>query len=405
MKLLRQTGIITLLLIAAFLFACDGGGGSSDGGTGTLSLSLTDSSCGSYAAIYVTIDEVQANKSDTNGNSGWVTIGEPMKTYNLLELVNGVTEVLGTDELSAGFYKQIRLIIGKNAESENNINGEDHPFANYVVFKEDGTYQELKIPSGFNTGIKLVHNFEVIKDEIVELLLDFEACRSVVETGNGKYMLKPTIKIIKTLDKYSVFGNVTDASTTPPEPLTQAMVSAQITDGRSASVVRSTLTSSDSGFEGEYSILLSPGQTYNVVAFSDKKVGGPESLMMYAPACKETTIPDDSNIEKKFELEQTEYHTISGEVYVDGEIDSGNPPVVYVSFYSFVNCEPLQLEEYVEVTSESKSPDETTHKFSYSVDLPKGTYDVVASSEGRIPDTVQDVKITDGDAVVDLLEL
>jgi hypothetical protein len=401
MKLLKQLGIILFLLTTTFLFACGGGGGGSDGGTGTLSVALTDSSCGSYAAIYVTIDEVQVNQSE-NGNSGWRTVAKPMKTYNLLKLINGVTEVLGDNELAAGVYHQIRLIIGKIAESENNINGVPHPYANYVVF-DDGSEEPLKIPSGYNTGIQLVHNYEVVENSSVELLLDFEACKSVVETGSGKYLLKPTIKVIDTLNKFAVFGDVTENNSNPVLHITSALVSAQISDGRSASVVRSTLTSAESGTEGQYSILLSPGQTYNIVVYSDDKVGAEGSEKLYSPVCKEITIPVDEDIEQNFALDQSAYNTFSGDVYVNGIIDPDDPPVVYISFFSFLNCDPL--EQYVEVTSLSMSPNPDTNRFSFSVDLPHGEYDVVASSPGFDPDTVQDKVLGEGDPITVSLEL
>jgi hypothetical protein len=402
MKFLKRSGIIAFLLITTFLFACGGGGGGgSDVGTGTLSVALTDSSCSSYAAIYITIDEVQVNKS-ANGNSGWRTVATPMKTYNLLKLINGVTEVLGDEELTAGIYNQIRLIIGRTPESENNINGEPHPYANYVVF-DDGSDEPLKIPSGYNTGIKLVHNFEVEENNIVELLLDFVACRSVVETGSGKYMLKPTIKVIETLNKFDVFGDVTENNADPVLHITGALVSAQISDGRSASAVRSTLTSAESGEEGHYRILLSPGQTYNIVVYSDDKIGEPGSENLYSPACKEIIVPFDENIEQNFALEQSEYNTISGDVYVSGIIDPDDPPVVYISFFSWLNCDPM--EEYIEVTSLSMSPNPDDNMFSFSVDLPLGVYDVVASSQGFVPDTVQDIEVAIGDPIAISLEL
>ena len=401
MNFSRRSGIIAFLLITTFLFACGGGGGGSDVGTGTLSVALTDSSCSSYAAIYVTIDEVQVNRS-ANGNSGWQTVATPMKTYNLLKLINGVTEVLGDQELTAGNYNQIRLIIGKTPESENNINGEPHPYANYVVF-DDGSDEPLKIPSGYNTGIKLVHNFEVEENNIVELLLDFVACRSVVETGSGKYILKPTIKVIETLNKFDVFGDVTENNTDPVLHITGALVSAQISDGRSASVVRATLTSVEIGEEGRYRILLSPGQSYNIVVYSDDKVGTPGSEKLYSPACKEITIPSDENIEQNFALEKSEYNTISGDVFVSGIIDPDDPPVVYVSFFSFLNCDPI--DQYIEVTSLAMSPNPDDNMFSFSVNLPLGVYDVVALSQGFVPDTVQDIDVVSGDPITVSLEL
>ncbi len=399
MKFVKLFGIFVFFLATFYLVACSGGGSGSGGGIGTLSVALTDSSCGSYAAIYVTIDEVQVN------NSGWQTVATPMKTYNLLRLINGVTEVLGEDELEAGVYNQIRLIIGKTPESENNINGVPHPYANYVLF-DDGSDEPLKIPSGYNTGIKLVHNFEVEEDSFVELLLDFEACRSVVETGSGKYILKPTIKVIETLNKFDVFGDVTENNTDPVLHITGALVSAQISDGLSASVVRSTLTSAESGEEGRYRILLSPGQTYNIVVYSDDKVGAPGSEKLYSPACAEITVPLDEDIEQNFALVKSDFGTITGDVHVNGVIDpiEEERPVVYISFFSWLNCDPI--DEDVEVMSLSMSPD-ADGDISFSVELPLGEYDVVASSQGFVPDTVTGIVLeSSGDSFDDVsLEL
>ena len=392
MKFVKQCGILVLFLTTTFLFACSGGGGSSGGETGTLSMALTDSSTGKYLAIYVTIDEVQVNKKDStsNGNSGWKTVATPMKTYNLLKLVNGVTEILGEDELEAGTYHQIRLIIGKTAESENNINGEPHPDANYVF--EDGSNDEpLKIPSGYQTGVKLVHTFKVGKDGFVELVLDFEACKSVVETGSGKYILKPTIKVIETANKYDVYGKVTDGETALP--IEGALVSAQISEGLSASVVRSTLTSDVADEVGQYRLLLSPGQTYNIVVYSDKKVDDSGTQKLYPPACAEITVPLEEDLPKDFTLVKSDFGTISGDVSVSGVIDPEDPPIVYISFYTTLECGD---NDYIEVTSLSVSPDADSGIYTYTVDLPVGEYDVVASSEGFDPDTETAVEVTSG---------
>ncbi len=397
MKALKLSAWIILSLSILIFNACGGGGSSDGGGTGTVSVGLTDSSTSKYLAIYVTIDEVQVNKknSSSNGNSGWKTVATPMKTYNLLKLVNGVTEILGEDELEAGTYQQIRMIIGKTAESENNINGEPHPDANYVVLI-DGSYVHLKIPSGYQTGVKLVHNFEVEDGSFVELVLDFEACKSVAETGSGKYILKPTIKVIETANKYDVYGKVTEDNTDPAIPITGALVSAQISEGLSATVVRSTLTSD----EGQYSLLLSPGQTYNIVVYSSKKVDVGQKL--YSPACAEITVPPDKDLEQNFTLVKSDFGTITGDVSVSGVIDPDDPPIVYISFYTTLECGD---NDYIEVTSLSVSPDTVSGIYTYTVDLPAGEYDVVASSEGFDPDTATGVALTSGASVDIDLEL
>lgn len=399
MKALNLRVWIILSLSLLILTAC-GGGGSDEVGTGTVSVGLTDSSTGRYKAVYVTIDEVQVNKNDgsSNANSGWETVATPKKTYNLLKLVNGLTEVLGEEELEAGIYHQIRMIIGKNAESENNINGEPHPSANYVVLTDD-SYVELKIPSGYQTGVKLVHNFEVEEGSFVELVLDFEACRSVVETGSDKYILKPTIKVIETENKSDVHGEVTEFGADPALPVTGALVSAQISDGFSASVVRSTLTSDIEGVEGQYSLLLSPGQTYNMVVYSDKKVGDPEEEKLYLPACAKITVPLNVDLQQDFTLVKSDFGTINGTVTFSEDIVLGDPPVIYLSFYTTLECGD---NDYIEVTSFLVSPDPVSHIYEYSVDLPLGEYDVVASSEGFDPITEAVVLISGNPVVNDI---
>jgi hypothetical protein len=387
MNNLRRFEILSLFITTVFLFACGGGGSGSSDGVGTLAVSLTDSSCSTYKAIYVTIDEVQVNKNDgsSNGNSGWETVATPMKTYNLYSLVNGVTEVLGEQDLTEGTYKQIRLIIGKEAESEDNINGDPHPAANYVLFNDD-TYESLKIPSGFQTGVKLVHNFVVAENSYVELVLDFEACNSVVETGNGKYLLKPTIKIIQTEDKTEVYGTVTDADTNGA--IEHASVSAQITDGLSVSIARSTVTSNLVDEEGQYSLFLSPDQTYHVVIFSDEEVENGGEQKLYTPTCQQVIEPKQV-FEQNFSLNKSSIGTISGNVRVSGDIDPDDLPVVKISFFSLL---PLPCDAYVEVTNLVMSPD-TDGDFSYSINLPYGTYDVVASSQGYTPASAPDVTL------------
>ena len=377
--------IVSFILIVAILMtSCGGGGGggSTSTGTGTLSFALTDSSTLKYKAIYVTIDEVQVNRKDnsSNGNSGWTTVATPQQTYNLLKLINGLTAVLGDSELEAGMYRQIRLNIGRHQESENNILGVPHPFANYVILNDGSdTIEELKVPSGFQTGIKLVHNFRVLENTVVELVLDFDACRSVVETGNNKYLLKPAIKVIETENKSTIYGDVLDS--TSNAPITGVLVSAQISEGRSATIVRSTLTSDATGEEGQYSLLLSPGQEYNIVAFSDQKVDESGIEKMYEPACSQIAVQNNADTINDYQLVTNDYGTISGSVTVSGDIDPDNPPVVYVNFFRELTC------GYVEIVSVPMSPDPSTHTFSFSADLPLGLYDVVATSEGFVPDT------------------
>ena len=70
-------------------------------------------------------------------------------------------------------------------------------------------WHEMKVPSGYESGIKLVRTFTITEGDITELILDFDAAKSIVKAGNsGKYILKPTIKVIGTKSLAKVYGHV-----------------------------------------------------------------------------------------------------------------------------------------------------------------------------------------------------
>jgi len=85
---------------------------------------------------------------------------------------------MGEATLEAGTYTQIRLLLDAGS---------------YVVV--NGTRHPITIPSGFETGIKLIHQFRIDANFLYELYLDFDANRSIVLTGSGEYKLKPTIRV------------------------------------------------------------------------------------------------------------------------------------------------------------------------------------------------------------------
>ena len=225
---LVKYGLTFLLIIP--LISCSSGGG---GGTGTLGIGLTDTP-GDYDHVFVTIKEVQVKKGLNNGESGWIKGISVDKTFDLLELQNGAIADLGLTELEAGKYNQLRLILSSEPLG-------DHPFANYVVIQgevpeeyiigqEQGEYyttEELKVPSGLQTGIKIVQGFTIEVGGSTELTLDFHAEKSVVQAGNNtKWLLKPTIKVLETVT-YSVSGVVDTMVGDNLVPLNGASVSAQ----------------------------------------------------------------------------------------------------------------------------------------------------------------------------------
>ena len=274
--------MLSIACILGFISCGGGGGGTSGVGvveTGTVSVALVDSASEDYAAVYVTINDIQFHLGgNENSPNSWKSIQGSIEypvTVNLLELVNGVRLDLGLVELPAGHHTQLRLIIGDEAELHTiNILSQSHPYANYVIIDNDPgaavdpEIQELKIPSGDKTGIKIVGGYNIAANQTTELILDFDACRSIVEAGkSGQWHLKPTIKMGETAGYSIIKGKITDEADAGLEGV---LVSAQqfysgASDAKDEVIVTaSTLTD----INGDYSLFIKPG-TYNIVAFMD----------------------------------------------------------------------------------------------------------------------------------------
>jgi hypothetical protein len=146
------------------------------GSSGTLQLSLTDAPLDGATEVNVTIASIEAHQ-----NGDWTTVLDEERSYNLLDLQGGVTADLGAADFPAGKITQIRLHLSDSTPP--------------TVVDAAGT-QELTIPSGYQSGIKLVGCFEVKDGETTDITLDFDAARSV-QSGGGGLEMRPTIKIVE----------------------------------------------------------------------------------------------------------------------------------------------------------------------------------------------------------------
>jgi hypothetical protein len=160
--------------------------------TGTLKLYLSDAplDAENVTGVYITINEIQYHLDDQ-----WITCEEfaGKQTYDLLELTGGNVALLGEFTLPAGNYTQIRFMLDI---PENGA----HP-ANpgcYIEFADDST-EPLFVPSGGQTGYKAIGHFEVTPNGTVVVTADFDVRKAVVVAGSS-YILKPTIKLIVTVN-------------------------------------------------------------------------------------------------------------------------------------------------------------------------------------------------------------
>lgn len=231
-------------------------------------------------------------------------VGEPQKTYNLLDLVNGKTELLGSVTLEPGQYSQMRLIISATPDNSLNVYNESHPFANYVVTNDDDIH-ELKIPSGMQSGIKLVRGFTIEPGGMVDLVLDFNALKSIVKAGaSGNWLLKPTIKIIDTMTYAEITGSVFDEVS--GEPLEGVLVIAQLNETFGEAEIVQTASVTDEN--GEYKLLIDPG-IYTLAV----------SLEGYSPITMDVDLRENGGIVSDFVLNPVETGVVTGMVSLNND--------------------------------------------------------------------------------------
>ena len=252
---MRLLTLLSMTLVALFIAAgCSDDESTSPGtvdGNGTLKMYMTDAP-GDYEAVNVTISSISVHYADgtedTEGeeeegeeeapakaaatDGSWIEVATGPMSVDLLTLANGATLMLGTTELAAGQYTQVRLAV---ESAEVVIDGESIP---------------LTVPS---SNIKLIHPFTVEADAVTELVLDFDAERSVHVTGgnNPKYMMNPTIRIAEAVLSGGITGTVSE-----PE------------EGMSASAYNGDELVSTSAVDagtGAFALAFLPQGTYTVV--------------------------------------------------------------------------------------------------------------------------------------------
>src|SRR5215471_18941646 len=177
--------------VAITLSACSGGGGDSSGNS-TLNLGLTDSNVTGVTKVWiqftgVEVKPVNANPIDFNFS--------PDKGFDLLTLQGGTTATfLNGSTIPSGAYEWVRLMVDTN------------PGASYAV---DSTGQHnLTIPSGAETGLKLIQGFTMPVGGVANFTVDFMVGKSLLAPPGQSpdYTLKPVLRLVDNAQVGTISG-------------------------------------------------------------------------------------------------------------------------------------------------------------------------------------------------------
>ncbi|MGC2048777.1 MAG: DUF4382 domain-containing protein [Gallionella sp.] len=275
------------------------GSSNSSSAPGTLGVSLTDSPACGFDAVNVTVSMVRVHQSAsaTENDAGWTDITlTPARKINLLDLTNGALEDLGQTPLAAGHYTQLRLVLASNGTGT---------LANSLVLSDVTPTTEIPLdtPSAVQSGIKLINEFDVAPGQRVDLLLDFDACKSVVTRGNGSYLLKPVIQVIPFVLN-GIDGFVATSLTG-----SNVAVSAQV----NGTVMRSTVPNPQTG---KFFLARLEPNNYDVVITAD---GHATAVIAGVPVSSATSTVSVSTSVQPIDLPPSTTRTINGTVTL-------NPP-------------------------------------------------------------------------------
>ncbi|MEO6524556.1 MAG: DUF4382 domain-containing protein [Mucilaginibacter sp.] len=182
-----------LLSVAALCLGFTACKKSSTSNTAHVSVRLTDAP-GAYDAVILSVKQVVVI---TTGGQETIDIGGG--PIDILHFRLGKDTLLAAKDIPAGQIQEIRLVLNNTG--------------NRVVIS--GTSYDLTTPSGQTSGVKLKVKDDLTAGIDYTLLLDFDASQSIVNTGSGKYILKPVIRAISQAVSGAITGTVTPIASYP----------------------------------------------------------------------------------------------------------------------------------------------------------------------------------------------
>ncbi len=360
-------------------------------GKGTLKVYLTNVSGGykdppgsfdeEYLEINISISRIEGHIAGDEevevevekGDGYWATLMSWDLGYEIdLMDIENVSVLLASLNLKPNKYTQLRIFLDEEAS---------------LVLLRNGVEvtEILEIPSSDQTGIKLNHPFEIVEGMLTKLTILFDAEKSVIKTGNGKYKMKPVISLSS--ETYST-GEVPEGTGSVSGSVsyyTSTYLALTGIEGAEIELTGGVYTFANTTVtlvDGTFSLAGVPAGIYMFNVYTDDYDDYSESVV----------IANGGNTVVDVVFLVEEPGGISGSVVVEGTTSAIEGATVTVtlaggSTYSF------------------ESSTETDSEGSFSIEqLPVGTYDLLASADTYDDNNILGIAVT-ADAINDISEI
>jgi len=226
-----------------------------------------------------------ANSNGESEDTPWITVLDEKRTFDLLQLRDGRTDLLAEAFIDPGRYNQMRLIVTEgtitlvpdaidtNGVDNSSTNGLAYGGGNWMGDRDthevddvdtNGREFDLRVPSGAQSGIKLHLAFDVLTGEETTLLLDVDLSRAFKPVPGGEvkgpgeireFLFRPSLgmRLTEVSKAGSISGEVTEVGTNGLlSPLGGVSVTAYSAVGYGQDEIEVTTTASNG--DGAYTV-------------------------------------------------------------------------------------------------------------------------------------------------------
>lgn len=202
-RIMNKRKLLSAGLITCLISACGGGGAPEP--VGVINISLTDAPIDDVSEVNVQFTGVTLKPAD--GDAIEFVFDNP-KDFDLLTLTDGVTaELLPDTTVPVGNYNWIRLAV--NAEFDN-------VYDSYAIVPTGQV--ELRVPSGSQSGLKLVSGFTVTQNQSTNMVIDWDLRKALSDPiGQPGMHLRPALRVTNMAMYGTLNGSVAQDLLDDPE--------------------------------------------------------------------------------------------------------------------------------------------------------------------------------------------